>query len=64
VTDPEHVRSIQEMVADDMRKREMLGISRYATSLYPFNGRDGLQDLYEELLDACFYIRQVIEERK
>ena len=39
------------------------GISRYGTGLQPFNGRDALRDLYEELLDAACDIRQAIAER-
>ena len=47
------------------RGYELAFIADYSpgTALQPFNGRDALRDLYEELLDACTYIRQVIEER-
>ncbi len=55
--------SIQAMVRADLEERERLGISRYGTALYPHNGRDALKDLYEELLDACAYIKQVMVER-
>ncbi len=56
--------SIQSMVRDDLRERERLGIERYGTELYPHNGRDALQDAYEEALDLALYLRQAIEERK
>lgn len=56
------MKSIQELVIEDMEKRRELGKKNYGTELYPNNGRDALQDLYEELLDACMYIKQVIVE--
>ncbi len=55
---------IQDLVIADIEKRRELGIQRYGTALQPFNGRNALQDLYEELLDAAMYIRQKIEEEK
>lgn len=56
-------QAIQSLVRADLVEREALGISRYGTALQANNGRDALRDLYEELLDACCYIRQVIAER-
>jgi hypothetical protein len=55
--------AVVDLVVADMRERKALGVQRYGVALQPGNGRDGLRDLYEELLDACCYIRQVIEER-
>jgi hypothetical protein len=54
---------IQDLVMADMAKRLDLGVIRYGTGLQPFNGRDPLRDLYEELLDACNYVRQLMYER-
>jgi hypothetical protein len=54
---------IQSMVIADITERRQVGIERYGTPLQPHNGRDAMRDLYEELLDACMYIRQVIAER-
>lgn len=54
---------IQDLVIGDMRDRLAVGIERYGTGLQPHNGRDGLRDLYEELLDAATYTRQLIYER-
>lgn len=51
------------LVIADLQARMQLGIQRYGVALQPHNGRDALRDLYEELLDACTYIRQVIAER-
>lgn len=54
---------VQSQVIADIEARRQVGISRYGTALQPFNGRDALRDLYEELLDACCYIKQVLIER-
>jgi hypothetical protein len=54
--------SIQSMVRADLERREQVGIERYGTPLQAFNGRDAARDLYEELLDAACYSRQLIEE--
>ncbi len=55
---------IVDLVMQDMLERKSIGFNRYGTFLQVNNGRDAMRDLYEELLDACMYIRQVIEERK
>ena len=49
---------IQSRVIADIEARRLVGIKRYGTALQPWNGRDALVDLYEELLDACCYIKQ------
>ena len=54
---------IQDMVIADIQARKEVGKERYGTYLQPFNGRDSMMDLYQELLDACQYIRQLIYER-
>jgi hypothetical protein len=54
---------IHQLVIADVLSRMELGNQRYGTPLQPFNGRDTLQDVYEELLDACCYIRQLMYER-
>jgi hypothetical protein len=51
------------LVIEDMQARDRLGRERYGVPLQPFNGRDALVDLYQELLDAVVYLRQEIEER-
>ena len=55
---------VWDLVIEDMKARDELGFKRYKTHLQPFNGRDALQDAYEESLDLCVYLRQAIEERK
>lgn len=54
---------IADLVIADMAARKQHGIATYGVALQAFNGRDALRDLYEELLDACVYIRQLMEER-
>jgi hypothetical protein len=54
---------IADLVVDDMKARKHLGIKRYGVALQAHNGRDALRDAYEEALDLCMYLRQVIEER-
>ena len=60
---PNDLPDIQRLVIRDIEARRALGIERYGTPLQPFNGRDALQDLYEELMDGVMYVRQEIEER-
>lgn len=55
---------VWDLVMADMEERDRVGRARYGTPLQTHNGRDALVDLYQELLDAVVYIRQVIEERK
>lgn len=56
--------SIWQLVLRDMYLREQVGMMRYGMPLQPFNGRDSLQDAYEEALDLVVYLRQIIEERR
>lgn len=55
--------AIQDLVMADFAARKADGIGKYGTALQPFNGRDPLVDLYQELLDACQYCRQALAER-
>ena len=52
-----------DRVSADLLQRRIFGLAKYGSLLQPGNGRDNLQDLYEELLDACVYIRNEIERR-
>lgn len=61
--DPDSI-PITQMVIEDLRKREQKGIASYGDMLHTNNGRDAMLDLYEELLDACQYIKQVMMERE
>lgn len=55
---------IWELVIADMHERDNIGRRKYGTPLQVFNNRDGLVDLYQELLDSIVYVRKEIEERK
>ncbi len=55
---------IWELVIADMRERDRIGRERYGTPLQAHNGRDALQDAYEEALDLAVYLRQAIEEER
>ena len=50
-------------VIKDMNARNEFGKNKYGVALKPFNGRDSLLDIYEELLDAVVYIKNLIIER-
>jgi hypothetical protein len=50
---------VQDQVIEDIEARRQKGIETYGTALQPFNGRDALQDWYEELLDASVYAKQL-----
>jgi hypothetical protein len=54
---------IVDLVVADLHERKAHGIREYGTPLQPWNGRDPLVDLYEELLDAAQYARQDLHER-
>lgn len=55
---------IMDLVIEDMKERKTLGIRKYGVALQAYNGRNPLQDLYEELLDACAYVKQCIVEQE
>ena len=50
------------LVGRDLEARAKLGEQKYGERLKANNGRDGLIDLYQELLDASVYIKQVLVE--
>jgi hypothetical protein len=54
---------IWDLVVADMMARDHLGRQRYGTPLQAHNGRDALQDAYEEALDLAVYLRQALAER-
>jgi hypothetical protein len=55
--------AIQNLVIADMEARKQIGIERYGQLLKPFDGRDPLKDLYDELLDGANYVRKLMFER-
>lgn len=55
---------ILPLVIADLKSRGKIGELVYGRKLETHNGRDALIDAYQEALDLCMYLRQVIEERK
>jgi hypothetical protein len=56
--------SVHDLVIADVTGRKNFGFRKHGTLLQVDNGRDSLQDTYEEILDAACYLRQEIERRK
>lgn len=57
-------KAVWGLVIADMHDRDLDGVREYGVPLLTHNGRDALQDAYEEALDLAAYLRQLIEERK
>jgi len=53
---------VWDLVIQDMRERDKIGVQKYHTHLQPFNGRETLIDAYQEALDLVVYLRQLIYE--
>lgn len=60
---PNDRERIVDLVIDDLRRRDEIGVQEYGTSLQPFNGRDPLVDAHEETLDKAQYLKQALVER-
>lgn len=54
---------VWDLVEKDMSDRSIAGQAKYGVPLQPHNGRDALQDAYEEALDLCVYLRQALFEK-
>lgn len=59
---PSQGPSIHDLVVEDIRGRQALGLRRYGQPLQAHNGRNALRDAYEEALDLACYLRQLLEE--
>lgn len=57
-------RNVNELVIKDLKARKKMGIKKYGRQLHTFNKRSAHKDLYEELLDATQYMKQLMEEHK
>ena len=55
--------AIWDLVIEDMIQRDQFGLQKYGKRLRTGDGRDALNDLYQELLDSAVYIRKAIYER-
>ena len=57
-------KSSWKSVIKDIKKRDKFGIKKYTIPLNTITKKDMLQKHYEELLDAVFYIKTYLLERK
>lgn len=55
---------VVNQVMVDLHGRKVLGIKKYGTPLQANNGRNALQDAYEEALDLACYLKQRLLEEK
>jgi DNA-binding NarL/FixJ family response regulator len=51
---------IWSTVIHDMTRRREFGIAKYGATLSTNNGRDPVQDAYEEALDLAVYLKQAM----
>jgi hypothetical protein len=52
-----------DLVKADLDARLQVGIRRYGQGLQAMNGRNMVQDAYEEMLDASVYLKSLLGER-
>lgn len=64
LSEVEPMSSYGDVVTNDLINRAFIGRERYGVFLQPHNGRDALQDAYEEALDLATYLMQVVMEQK
>ena len=57
-------KPIHKLVQQDLEKRAALGKKKYGQYLYVKNGRNGLNDAYEEACDLCCYLKQLLTEQE
>lgn len=58
---PNHLMT--DLLDEDMNERDTKGREDYGTPLQPFNGRDSLQDFFEEILDSIVYRKNYLLEK-
>lgn len=57
-------RSVFDGLLSDIEKRKQVGIETYGVELQTHNGRSGLLDAYEEVLDTAVYLKQRLMEEE
>ena len=55
--------TVIDYVLADMAERAAAGVIKHGMPLQTDNGRDALWDAYQEAMDLCMYLRQMILER-
>ena len=59
------MKSVQDMVIEDIEERKRVGLDTYGKLLYADpNGRSHLLDAYEEVLDLACYLRARLEQEQ
>ena len=53
---------VADQVKQDIEDRIAKGVAEYGERLHTHNGRDALQDAYEEALDLAMYLKQALLE--
>lgn len=53
---------IANQIKADLAERAAFGLKKYGKPLTTHNGRNAMVDIYQELLDAVVYYRQLLEE--
>ena len=63
-TTPPHIGTtrVLDYVLADLKSRAEMGKQKYGHYLETNNGRNALQDAYEESLDMCMYLKQKLLE--
>ena len=55
---------ILPLVIADLEARAEMGEQKYGMRLMVENGRDHLEDAYQEALDLCMYLRAALEQKR
>lgn len=54
---------VEQYVIRELKKRTIRGIAKYGQPLMTFDGRDNLQDAFEEAIDLVQYLAKEIMQR-
>jgi hypothetical protein len=60
---PNNGPSMHDLVSLDLQDRKDYGLNKYDSLLQAFNGRNFLQDIYEEMQDGIVYLKGALEEQ-
>lgn len=61
---PNNGPSMHDLVSKDLQERKDYGLNKYDSLLQAFNGRNFLQDIYEEMQDGIVYLRGALAEQE
>lgn len=60
----ESIEDDQALLIADIEARRQVGIERYGQGHRPFNGRNTIQDFYEEMIDGAVYAKSLLRARE